>query len=70
MCEGRSEHGSKLRPHVHFTCPRCEDVHNVDLEEEDQNPRFACCDSCAWDSLVWIEWNNEELRKSYRFPDN
>ncbi len=63
MWEGLSEKGSELVPHLHFTCPQCQDVHNVDLEEGDSNPRFACCNSCVWDSLVWIEWNEAELKE-------
>ena len=51
----RDEDGA-LRPHIHYVCPRCATEHNVDLVAEDSSPRFACCDSCAWDSVVWIEW--------------
>lgn len=49
--------GDRLYPHLHFTCPRCQRVHNVDLEDDDPNPRFGSCDSCGWQSLVWIEWD-------------
>ncbi len=55
--------GDGLYPHLHFTCPRCSEIHNVDLEENDPNPRFGCCDSCSWDSLVWIAWNEDKLKK-------
>jgi hypothetical protein len=46
----------KSYPHLHYVCPRCSTEHNVDLYPEDPNPRFACCDSCGWDSVVWIRW--------------
>jgi len=44
-------------PHLHYICPRCSTEHNVDLHADDPNPRFACCDSCGWDSVVWIRWD-------------
>ena len=46
-------------PHLHFLCPRCSTEHNVDLHPDDPNPRFACCDTCGWDSIVWIRWNKQ-----------
>lgn len=49
--------GDGLYPHLHYTCPRCQQIHNVDLYGHDLNPRFGVCDSCGWDSLVWIEWD-------------
>jgi hypothetical protein len=49
--------GDRLYPHLHFTCPRCQRVHNVDLSDDDPNPRLGVCDSCDWESLVWIEWD-------------
>ena len=45
-------------PHLHYVCPRCSTEHNVDLYPEDTSPRFACCDSCGWDSVVWIRWRS------------
>src|SRR5690349_4622200 len=47
----------KKHPHLHYVCPRCSVEHNVDLNNGDSNPRFACCDSCGWDSVVWIRWS-------------
>lgn len=44
-------------PHLHYVCPRCSMEHNVDLLPEDTNPRFACCDTCRWDSVVWVRWS-------------
>ena len=51
----RDEDGD-LRPHIHYVCPRCATEHNVDLMSDDPSPRFACCDSCGWESVLWIEW--------------
>jgi hypothetical protein len=48
-----------LYPHLHFICPRCGREHNVDLYPDDLNPRFATCDSCGWDSVVWIHWSKQ-----------
>ena len=45
--------------HLHYQCPRCAHEQNVDLYLSDANPRFACCDSCGWDSVVWLRWNAE-----------
>jgi len=53
--------GDRLYPHLHFTCPRCQQLQNADLNDGDANPRLGCCDSCGWDSLVWIEWDEEKL---------
>ena len=50
-------------PHLHYVCPRCTMEHNVDLYPNDGKPRFACCDSCKWESVVWIQWNRNELAK-------
>jgi transcription elongation factor Elf1 len=47
-------------PHLRFKCPRCSIEHNVDLYPGDSNPRFASCDTCGWDSVVWIRWNAHE----------
>jgi hypothetical protein len=43
-------------PHLHYVCPRCHLEHNVDLYEGDSNPRFACCDTCGWSSIMWLAW--------------
>jgi hypothetical protein len=43
-------------PHLHYVCPRCSREQNVDLCIAESNPRFACCDSCGWDSVVLIRW--------------
>ncbi len=50
--------GGKSYPHIHYLCPRCTKVQNTDLYPDDPNPRFAICDACAWDSLVWIRWKH------------
>lgn len=50
-------------PHLLFNCPRCNRIHCTDLYDGDPNPRFACCDSCSWDSLVWLNWDQRELEK-------
>ena len=49
--------GARLYPHLHYTCPRCQQLQNSDLYDDDSNPRFGVCDSCSWESLVWIEWD-------------
>ena len=59
--------GDRLYPHLHFTCPRCRQVHNADLEDDDPNPRWGSCDSCSWESLVWIEW--DEARREAMIPE-
>jgi hypothetical protein len=60
MWEGYQDDDSvQLVPHLHYTCPRCRQMHNVDLYDTDTNPRFACCDSCGWKSIAWLEWNGE-----------
>lgn len=43
-------------PHLHYVCPRCGVEHNVDLYPDDPSPRFGCCDSCGWESVVWVRW--------------
>lgn len=50
----------KRYPHIHYVCPRCSHEQNVDLHDGDSNPRFACCDSCSWDSVVLIQWSRRE----------
>jgi hypothetical protein len=57
MWEG-SEEEAVLYPHLHYTCPRCRQMQNADLYDADPNPRFACCDSCRWDSLIWLAWES------------
>ena len=57
MWEALTEQGNEPLPHLHFCCPRCNEVHNVDLDLEETSPLFGCCDSCGWESLVWIEWD-------------
>ena len=52
----------KQYPHIHYVCPRCRNEQNVDLSDGDSNPRFACCDSCSWDSVVLIQWSRNEIR--------
>jgi hypothetical protein len=57
--------GEGLAPHLHFNCS--------DLEDGDPNPKFVCCDSCAWDSLVWLNWDGakaEQLRSEQVGPDH
>lgn len=54
--------GDKLYPHLHFTCPKCGGISNVDLEIETPNPRFACCDYCHWDSVLWVAWSCSDLK--------
>ncbi len=51
--------GDKQYPHLHFVCPICNEEHNTDLEEYDSNPKFTCCDSCSWNSLIWVNWIKE-----------
>lgn len=53
-----------LAPHLHYTCPRCQQMQNVDLYETAPNPRFACCDICRWDSIFWLAWD----QTGPRFP--
>jgi ribosomal protein S27AE len=48
----------KKYPHLHYVCPRCGLGQNVDLLADEPDPRFACCDRCSWDSMVWIRWRN------------
>lgn len=55
--------GDELYPHLHFTCPRCHRMHNTDLEGGDPNPKLACCDSCSWESLVWLSWDEGKAEK-------
>lgn len=49
-----------FRPHVHYVCPRCSNEQNFDLLPDEPNPRFACCDVCGWNSVVWIRWTHSE----------
>ena len=62
MWEGDDGGSTTLYPHLHYTCPRCHQIQNVDLYETDSNPRFACCDICSWDSIVWLEWDYSGAR--------
>jgi hypothetical protein len=43
-------------PHIRYECPICKQSVNTDLYENDPNPRFAWCDLCQWDSVMWIRW--------------
>lgn len=52
---------NSLAPHLHYTCPRCLQMQNSDLYPNDPNPRFACCDSCRWDSILWLSWEPGSL---------
>lgn len=63
MWTSLSEYGETLAPHLHFNCPRCNRVHCTDLEDGDPNPRFAVCDSCLWESLVWLNWDENVAQK-------
>ena len=57
MWEGSDGESVSLYPHLHYTCPRCQQMQNVDLYETDSNPRSACCDICRWGSIVWLAWD-------------
>lgn len=57
MWESFEDESSSLYPHLHYSCPRCLQMQNVDLYETDPNPRFACCDICSWNSIVWLAWD-------------
>ena len=48
--------GAEGAPHILYECPRCKHRLNADLYEKDPNPRFAWCDICQWDSVMWIKW--------------
>lgn len=52
--DGESEHDS---PHLHYNCPLCCLPQNVDLHPTAVSPSFACCDTCGWDSLCWLDWS-------------
>ncbi len=54
MWEGHDRDGVAFYPHLHYTCPRCQQMQNVDKNSADENPRLACCDLCGWNSLVWL----------------
>lgn len=50
-------------PHLHFECPKCGNTCNVDLEPDDENPRFSCCDGCGWDSIMWLQWDGAAVER-------
>ena len=59
MWEGDDGDTIRLYPHLHFTCPRCHQMQNIDLYDTDPNPTFACCNTCLWDSPIWLAWDPE-----------
>jgi hypothetical protein len=68
MWEGGDGDSTALYPHLHYTCPKCRQMQNVDLYDTDPNPRFACCDICGWDSIVWLAWDYAGPRFSQPSP--
>lgn len=61
--DGESEHDS---PHLHYCCPLCCQPQNVDLHATDVSPCFACCDTCGWDSLCWLDWSLPDDWRAYQ----
>ena len=59
-----SDDSISLYPHLQYTCPRCQQIQNVDLHEDDLNPRFASCNICNWDSIAWLVWDYAAARHS------
>jgi hypothetical protein len=74
MWEGSDGDSVTLYPHLHYTCPRCQKMQNVDLYDTDTNPRLACCSICRWDSLVWLAWDSSTAthpqRPNHSLEDN
>ena len=56
----------KRYPHLHYVCPRCATEQNADLRDGDSDPRFACCDSCGWDSVVLITYEKGSMKNTRR----
>lgn len=63
-CLGDDE-SSQDWPHLVYTCPRCKQLQNSDLYATDASPRFACCDSCGWSSMCWLDWNPPDGWRPY-----
>ena len=61
MWEGDDGDSATPHPHLHYTCPKCRQMQNVDLYDTDTNPRLVCCDICRWDSFVWLAWDSSAV---------
>ena len=56
IVEGRIEEWEGGHLHVHWPCPICRHEHNFDFDEEDTNPRLACCETGNVEDTFLVKW--------------